>query len=240
MMSLKCGKKDNIVYHFDVNGHMVEAIYHRDDIENIFLPILEQLYVGNRKRMFVFLAGPAGCGKSTLGLLLEKLAKDRGMSFQCVGLDGFHYKQSYLDQHHLASIKGHYTTFDINLLHHKLQQAILGDCYWPVYSRKLHNPIDDGVLVNQEIVLVEGNYLLLDIDGWRELKEYCSCSIFISCDKDVVKERLIARKCRGGVSYEDACKHYETSDSRNVDIILNQSSVADFMLQYDGVRYFKV
>ena len=98
MMSLECGKKDKITYHLDVNGYALDAVYHQEDIENIFIPLLkhiQQIQKAKKQRIFVFLAGPAGCGKSTLGLVLESLAKDCDMSFQCVGLDGFHYHQEY-------------------------------------------------------------------------------------------------------------------------------------------------
>ena len=238
MMNLNCGKKDKVTYYLDVNGYEVKAQYHQEDIDTVFIPLLDkmqQIQSAKKCRIFVFLAGPAGCGKTTLGLVLEKLAKDKGISMQCVGLDGFHYKQSYLDQHGLASIKGHYSTFDVELLKQKLNESRVNDCYWPVYSRKIHNPVDDGVLVDQDIVLVEGNYLLLN--KWSEIHTYCDYAIFISCEKEVVKQRLIDRKCKGGYTYEQAIRHFEKSDSKNVDIILENSTDANVCLNYDGERY---
>ena len=240
MMNLNCGKKDRVTYYLDVNGYEVKAQYHQEDIDTVFIPLLDkiqQIQSAKKCRIFVFLAGPAGCGKTTLGLVLEKLAKDRGMSMQCVGLDGFHYKQSYLDSHGLAKIKGHHTTFDVELLKQKLNESRVNDCYWPVYSRKIHNPIDDGVLVNKDIVLIEGNYLLLDEVGWKDSYVYCEYSIFISCEKEIVKERLIERKCKGGYTYEQAYQHYVESDSKNVELILDKSINMNVCLDYDGERY---
>ena len=241
MMNVNCGEKDNmIIYNLNVNGYEVKAEYHQEDIDTIFIPLLDkikQIQSVKNRRIFVFLAGPAGCGKSTLGLVLEKLAKDKGMSMQCVGLDGFHFKQSYLEQHGLANIKGHHTTFDVMLLKQKLEDAYLADCYFPIYSRKIHNPIDDAVLIHQDIILIEGNYLLLNEVGWNELYAYCDYSIFISCEKEVVKQRLIDRKCKGGYTYEQAYKHYVESDSKNVELILEKSINMNVCLKYDGERY---
>ena len=32
--------------------------------------------------------------------------------------------------------------------------------------------MEDAVTIDADIVLLEGNYLLLDMEGWRELSEY--------------------------------------------------------------------
>ena len=238
-MNQDCGKRDEIItYNLDVNDYAVKAQYHFEDIQNLFIPLLETIHkiqIEKKRRIFIFLAGPAGCGKSTLGLVLEQLAKDKKISMQCVGLDGFHYQQQYLIEHNLVSIKGHPMTFDLELLQKKLEEASLGDCYWPIYSRKVHNPVENGVLVNQDIILIEGNYLLLD--KWSKIHKYSDYSIFISCTKDVVKQRLIDRKYKGGYTYEEACKHFENSDSKNVDIILANSIQANICFDYDGERY---
>ena len=66
---------------------------------------------------------------------------------------------------------------------------------------------------------------------------YCDYAIFISCEKEIVKERLIERKCKGGYTYEQAYQHYVESDSKNVELILDKSININMCLDYDGERY---
>ena len=91
------------VYQLEINGESVTAYYPDDDIRNIYLPLLEEwasLQKQQGRRIVVFVAAPAGCGKSTLVSFLEQLARDHGITgVQALGMDGFHYPQAYLNNH---------------------------------------------------------------------------------------------------------------------------------------------
>ncbi|MCJ7690320.1 MAG: nucleoside/nucleotide kinase family protein, partial [Clostridiaceae bacterium] len=102
---------------------------------------------------------------------------------------------------------------------------------WPIYDRKLHDVVEDQIVVSKEIILIEGNWLLLNEDGWRDLKDYSDYSIFIKADETMLKDRLIQRKMKGRISEEEAIKFYEKSDSRNVRKVLNNSLKADLQLE---------
>ena len=52
-----------------------------------------------------------------------------------------------------------------------------------------------------------------------------------------VRERLIDRKFRGGVTMQQAIEWYEKSDSINVGVVLNESKDPDILINYDGTRY---
>ena len=63
----------------------------------------------------------------------------------------------------MVGIKGAPITFDLDKLLRKLKELKEDPvCKWPLYDRLLHNPIEDKITVDGDIILLEGNYLLLD------------------------------------------------------------------------------
>ena len=237
-------------YLLNVNGFETEASYDSEDVENVFIPLIHkfnEIYEEKGRRVFIFMAAPPGLGKTTLTLFLEQLAVEQGITqLQAVGMDGFHYDQQYLDNtlierngnvFPLAAIKGSKDTFDIDKLCQKLQQASEGDCYWPLYDRNIHNPVEDAVEINKDIILFEGNYLLLDDENWARVREYCDYSVLLRCQPELLEERLINRKVRGNVSLEFAKKWYQQVDGQNVNTVLNNSIDADCVIIYDGEHY---
>ncbi len=236
-------------YEFEVNGLQVLAQYDSEDVENVFVPLLkriQQLQKEAGKRIFVFLAAPPGSGKSTLLSFLQYLAQQVGIEdLQVAGMDGFHYPQAYLNTHYvtidgrqirLAEIKGQKYTFDVDKLYEKLRESQGSDTLWPLYSRQIHDPIDDVLPVNRSIVILEGNYLLLG-EPWTRLRQFSSLNILIRCEPEVVRERLINRKLKAVDTLQQAIEWYEKSDSVNVGVVLNESVDPDILIDYDGIRY---
>lgn len=84
-------------------------------------------------------------------------------------MDGFHHYNSWLDAHQLRPFKGAPETFDVAKLAENLRQVVEGDCTWPQYDRQKHDPVEDALHVTAPIIIVEGNWLLLDDDNWRQL-----------------------------------------------------------------------
>ena len=218
-----------------VNGYTYEAKYSAETVDRVFVPLLhtlKELHDRLGRRTVVFLAAPPGTGKSTIALVLEMLAKEElGRDvFQAVGLDGFHYYNDYLKTHAilvdgkpvpLKAFKGTPETFDlIEFKKHLDNLTVMVNMPWPVYDRTIHNPRPKGTRIYADIVLIEGNYLLLDEEYWQDFAKQCDYSIFIGADEADLRERLIARKARGGVSYEEALAHYERTDGPNVRRVL--------------------
>lgn len=199
-------------------------------------------------RTIVFLAAPPGAGKSTLAAVLERLAQSQpGMPrVQAVGMDGFHRTNAYLDRHtldcpdgkpvSLRSIKGAPETFDVEGLARALHETRVSSdpVRWPAYSRVVHDVVADGPLVSAPIVIVEGNYLLLDESPWRDLAELCDLSIFVEADEAMLRERLVARKVRGGLSRTEAERFFEQSDGKNVRRVLAHRCPADITITLDS------
>ncbi len=238
-------------YSVNINGIDVDAFYSQENIRDIITPLLNKLADMRRKkgrRILVMLAAPPGAGKSTLVSFLEHYSKElyQDMTLQAIGMDGFHRRQEYLMTHKtevdgkeipMVQIKGAPITFDLEGLSLKIRQVINGeDCYWPTYDRHLHNPIEDVIHISGDIVVLEGNYLLLDQDGWRDLSALADYTIFIRADESMLRQRLLDRKIASGNTRDKAEEFVDFSDMRNVKLCLNESKKAklELLIRRDG------
>lgn len=220
----------------NVNGLNYVATFPDRDVRNLHLPLLRtltRLQREKKRRLVVFLSAPPGVGKSTLTGFWQMLSRQDTdlQDLQGLPMDGFHHFNSYLDEHSLRHRKGAPDTFNLGLLQDYLADLKSPFPRWPSYDRNLHDPQQNAIEVVSPIVVVEGNWLLLKEPGWQDLIRRCDYSIFIGSYIDYLKERLIARKMRGGVSREDAERFFEQSDGPNVMRVLTNSRKADLTLE---------
>ncbi|MCQ2511505.1 MAG: nucleoside/nucleotide kinase family protein, partial [Lachnospiraceae bacterium] len=223
---------------FELNNSGITETSEFDDavVEGIFRPLLQKMSKMQKekgKRLLVFLAAPPGAGKSTLAAFLEHLSvSDPELTdITTIGMDGFHRYQDYLTTHTtvrdgkeilMVKIKGAPVTFDLEKFLAAVKHVAEGACCgWPVYDRLLHNPVEDAVQVNGDIVLLEGNYLLLKSEGWSELKQYADLTISLTAEPDFLRERLVGRKVKTGTDLESAQEFVNSSDMVNVMTCLN-------------------
>ena len=101
---------------------------------------------------------------------------------------------------------------------------------WPVYDRTLHEPVSNKIVLKSEVLLLEGNWVLLDEEKWRVLSAQADLTIFLRAGEEQVCERLKARKKRGGFSLEEVEAHYLRTDKPNVYRVLTKSLPADLEL----------
>ena len=235
----------------EVNGFKLEAKFTEEAINNVFLPFLRKLTslhgeLGGRK-LIAFMVAPPGSGKTTLVQFLEKLSKDHAefTKIKALGIDGFHYTNEYMNAHFamvdgstipMKMIKGAPETFDVDGLQGKIREAKLDEVDWPIYDRNIHDVVPDAISVEADILLIEGNYLLLNNPRWTNIRVMSDYNVFIKADSEMLKSRLIDRKVRGGKTQNEAEQFYRTSDSRNVELVLNNSAEADetWILEADG------
>ena len=232
-----------------INGIEVVARYSDRAVNGIFVPLLRKwtsLQQAKGGRILVMLAAPPGAGKSTLLSFLEKLAEetDGAGRIQVIGMDGFHRRQEYLLSHdterdgkkiRMVEVKGAPETFDLEALTRRVKSLAAGEVTgWPVYDRLLHNPVEDALTVDGEIVLLEGNYLLLDEEGWRDLAAYADYTVSVSAGEELLRDRLIDRKIHTGVAEDAAVRFVDYSDMPNVRLCLAQSVPADLRLRLDN------
>lgn len=174
----------------------------------------------------------------------------RDSKFQALGLDGFHYHQDYILSHTVTledgrvlpmkQVKGSPETYDVPHFAEKLRALRQGDPLWPVYDRRLHDVVEEQTPVTAPIVLIEGNWLLLQEGGWKELSQMADYTIFIRAEEALLRERLIGRKMQGGLSREEAETFYQTGDGVNVRRVLAASGPADLTLRMEADGSFTV
>ncbi len=235
-------------YHVTINGIEVDASYSERAVKEIFWPLLRhltELQKEKQRRILVFLAAPPGAGKSTLCSFLEKLSRENEdvTNLQAIGMDGFHHYQDYLLTHQvmrdgkmipMVKIKGAPITFDLEKLTKAVEKVRKGEtCDWPSYDRHLHNPVEGTYPIVEDIVLLEGNYLLLEEEGWCRLREFADFSIRIVAGEEMLRERLIDRKRKSGNSLEVAEKFVDFSDMENVRLCRKKTTEADLQLYLD-------
>ena len=237
-----------ITHTVKINGIEVAARYSDRAVNGIFVPLLRELTAMQQKagrRILVMLAAPPGAGKSTLLSFLHRLAEETdGVSpIQVIGMDGFHRRQEYLLSHdtdrdgkkiRMVEVKGAPETFDLEALSGRVKSLAAGEVTgWPVYDRLLHNPVEDAVRVDGDIVILEGNYLLLDMDGWRDLASFANYTISVRADAEMLRERLIDRRMKTGVARNESIRFVDFSDMPNVKLCLTRSLPADLQLEID-------
>ncbi|MCR4903837.1 MAG: nucleoside/nucleotide kinase family protein [Butyrivibrio sp.] len=233
-------------YKVNINGIDVDAEFSEKAVNEIFLPLLlmlEKMQIEKGKRLIVMVAAPPGAGKSTLVSFLEELSKKelKNVTVQAIGMDGFHRRQEYLLSHTveidkiqrpMVDIKGAPVTFDLDLLKSSVKRLLEAESMgWPSYDRHLHNPVDNAIDVNGDIILLEGNYLLLEQEGWRDISELADYTIFIRADEKLLRNRLIKRKADSGNSILKAEQFVDFSDMKNVKICLENSKKANLELE---------
>ena len=230
-------------YHAVINGYPVSAHYDDQNVEEIFIPLLrrlQQLHESRAARVIAFIAAPPATGKSTLVDFLSHLAAQLpGMpAAQALGMDGFHYHQDYILSHtvvrngkeiEMRRVKGAPDTFDVQRLRDTLLALRAGNLHWPAYDRTLHDVVEEAIPVTAPILLVEGNYLLLNQPIWRDLPH--DYAVFITADEVLLRQRLIERKMRGDKTHEQAALFYQESDGPNVRLCLGSRLPCDLELQ---------
>ncbi len=242
-----CMKRE---YKYTVNGFETTAVYEDDTVEQIFLPLLRKwssLYQRLGRRVLIFLSAAPGVGKTTTAQFLEYLSKREPdiEEIQAIGLDGFHYHQDYILSHEVCvdgvmvpmkEVKGSPETYDIEKLRYKIKCLKEGNTKWPIYDRTLHDVCEEAVEVEKQIVLLEGNWLLLKEAPWDTMIRECDDSLFISAEETFLRERLIQRKMKGGLTAEEAEEFYKKSDGKNVRRIMGAHWQAGqtLRMQQDG------
>lgn len=182
-----------------------------------------------RGRYIVALAGPPGAGKSTLSAELVALVPNA----RVVPMDGFHFDDAVLDARGLRSRKGAPETFDVagfaNLLG-RLRAG--GDVAIPVFDRsiELSRAAADVVLDTDRVLLVEGNWLLLDEGPWRDLAAFFDLTVMIEVPEAELDRRLLARWAHYGKTSEAARAWIDGNDMPNIRRVVQGSRKADVVI----------
>jgi pantothenate kinase len=182
-----------------------------------------------RDRCLLGIAGAPGAGKSTLASeLLELLEPDAVV----VGMDGFHLANRVLVELGLLERKGAPETFDAAGFRILLARLRTNDdevVYAPEFHREIEEPIAGAVAVARTvpIVIVEGNYLLLDTATWRGVRDLLDEVWYLDLDGRTRRDRLLRRHVAFGKSPAEALHWVLDSDERNASLVEATAGRAD-------------
>lgn len=187
---------------------------------------LERLEAGLPLRV-LGLCGPPGTGKSTVASMVADLLESRGVAVAGLApMDGFHLSNAVLEDLGRADRKGAPDTFDV-----WGYIALLGriractdphdhPVCAPVYRRDLHEPVAAATLVKPVgVVVTEGNYLALDVEGWREVRPLVDLLVHVDTSRAELLRRLVARQEAFGRDRVDAAHWVRTVDAANIDLV---------------------
>ncbi len=189
------------------------------------------------RRFMLGLVGAPGAGKSTLAAALQ--AAWPGTS-QVVPMDGFHLANTELARLGRAGRKGAPDTFDAAgfaaLLQRLREQAPGEIVYAPEFRREIEEPVAGAIALRHDtgLLIVEGNYLLLDDAPWAPVAALLDEVWFIDVDDVLRLQRLVARHQAFGRSTEAAQAWVEQTDEPNARRIAACRHRADWCLRWDA------
>ena len=176
----------------------------------------------------VAIAGAPASGKTTLAT--ELAARIKGAVV--VPMDGFHLDNRVLEPRGLLSRKGSPETFDLGGLKRTL--AALkggGEVVFPVFDRARDIAVAGAGVCSPDAapVMVEGNYLLFDEPGWRDLAPFWDLSIRLDVPIDTLRDRLIQRWLDLGLDMDLATARAQDNDIPNAERIAGAKLPADLI-----------
>ncbi|MBB3180054.1 nucleoside/nucleotide kinase family protein [Variovorax sp. Sphag1AA] len=196
---------------------------------------IDRLLAGGQRRL-LGLVGAPGSGKSTLAqALLDALPPGRA---QVVPMDGFHLANVELRRLGRADRKGAPDTFDsagyVALLR-RLREQREEIVYAPEFRREIEEPIAGAIAVlpQTQLVITEGNYLLLDEGAWAGAAPLLDEAWYVDVDDELRRERLIRRHEQFGRSRDAAIAWVENTDEPNARRIAATRSRAQHVIRID-------
>jgi pantothenate kinase len=191
----------------------------------------------NKGRILIALVGPPGSGKSTYAEQLLEILNQAGMQKAAVfPMDGYHFDDVILNARGLRSRKGAPETFDVAGLCHMLKRLRLNEedeIAVPVFDRTFEVARAGARLIsrNVKVIIVEGNYLLLNSPPWSALAQYFDLSVSIRVSEEELRRRLMDRWQVTGAAASEIREKVELNDLPNGRTVLAHSALADFVFE---------
>lgn len=180
----------------------------------------------------VAIAGPPGSGKSTIAADLRARV---GESCCVVPMDGFHLDNDTLAARGLLAVKGAPDTFDLAGFTGLVDDLKSGAVrHFPTFDRDADSVVERGGVVPDEVsvLLFEGNYLLFDEQGWRELAGMWDAALWLDVPEGVLQDRLTQRWLDQGMSRQDALARAQMNDLVNARRVIEQALPATWILPH--------
>ncbi|KAJ5669933.1 uncharacterized protein N7477_005296 [Penicillium maclennaniae] len=212
----------------------------------------------SKLRYLVAIAGVPGSGKTTTAeAVVRQLNIAPKVHAILLSMDGFHLPRADLDKLPNSTEayvrRGAPWTFDLarfvefvgrlRIWADKTPLAAPHSGTWteneiiraPTFDHKAKDPVEDGILITPDvsIIIIEGNYLLLDEPGWRDLAKLVDYKIFVDTDLQEARERTAKRHVHTGVekSIEDGYRRVDSNDYLNGVFIRKKLLAPDMVIK---------
>jgi pantothenate kinase len=186
-------------------------------------------------RTLLGLVGAPGAGKSTLA---AALLAEFGDVAQVIPMDGFHLANGELERLGRRGRKGAPDTFDsagyVALLRRLLAQSDDEIVYAPEFRREIEEPIANAIPVfaRTQLIVTEGNYLLLDDGPWAEVQGLLDEVWYVDVDDTLRVDRLTRRHEQFGRSADEAAAWVAGTDEPNARRIEASRARASFVFRW--------
>lgn len=181
-------------------------------------------------RYILGIVGLPGAGKSTL---TDWLKKQFAETLVVIPMDGFHLANNQLKRLGRLQRKGAPDTFDVSGYHallHRVKQAYQQETiYAPSFHREIEESIAGEIAIPAEtrLIITEGNYLLLEENGWAATPSFLDHTWFIHVDETQRLQQLKRRHMEYGRSDHEAEQWIVTTDQPNAERIQATAERAD-------------
>jgi pantothenate kinase len=194
--------------------------------------LIAQRASAHQGRFVAALAGPPAAGKSTLAADLAAHINDicGNAVAKVVPMDGFHYDDAVLLARGAKDRKGAPDTFDAQGFFHLLRRLKTEpEVAIPLFDRALEISRAGADIVGPQdkILIVEGNYLLLNAPPWPDALPLYDLTIWINVDEAALIARLMDRWAGYGKSQAEARAWIEGNDLPNIRRVVQGSGRAD-------------
>lgn len=189
-------------------------------------PGLAEMRPGGR---LLGISGSPGSGKSTFAAALA--AAHDGV---VLPMDGFHLADVELERRGLLDRKGAPETFDAEGYAALLgrvrarEQLVMA----PAFDRSIEQPVAGAIAIPAaaDLVVTEGNYLLLDQPRWAAVRAHLDVVWHVTLEESLRVERLVARHVRFGKTPEEARAWVARVDQANAALVEAAAARADLVL----------
>ncbi|HVT79308.1 MAG TPA: hypothetical protein VHM90_01515 [Phycisphaerae bacterium] len=238
-----------------VNEQLVRTRIVATEWADSWRPLLGRIYdlwqAAFPKRFLIAIAGPPGAGKSVfaeqLHFIIDKGILHKDAHTVALPMDGFHFPNSFLESHvrhlpdgrevRLSALKGQPETFDIARLQRYVKALIARPEHvpWPGYSRFTHDVVPDKfrVSASTNIVIVEGNYLLVNRGPFAGLPEMFDLRMYVDAPAPKIIANLVDRHIKGGKTLEEAKDWVKRIDLPNARMAESSRHQADVIIERD-------